>query len=98
MVLNSLQVQVGDLVTTSSKIGVMGDTGRATGIHLHLEHSTTYAWQCNTFLNPCDYLQIPNEDNTIVNYQELPPITTPKLKKFPWVLYANKIRKRNLTK
>lgn len=98
MVAGSLQVQVGDIVTTASPIGQMGATGNVTGIHLHLERSTTYAWQCNTFLNPATYLQIPNEIGTIVNYNPspTPPPPPQPLEKhnFKWVLYANKLRER----
>lgn len=99
MVAGSLQVQVGDLVTTQSPIRNDAEIrGNATGIHLHLERATTYNWQCGTFLNPAEFLQIPNEDNTIVNYSETPPVP-PEVqitrKKFPWVIYANKIRNRN---
>lgn len=98
MVEGSLQVQQGDLVTTASPIGQMGATGNVTGIHLHLERSSTYAWQCNTFLNPATYLQIPNEIGTIVNYDPTPPTPptpTEQIKtKFKWVLYANKLREK----
>lgn len=97
MVEGSLQVQVGDLVTTASPVGRMGDTGNVTGVHLHLEHATSYSWTCNTFLNPADYLQIPNEDDTIVLYSgsPVPPIPT-EIKKthFPWVLYTRKLREK----
>lgn len=77
----------------------MGDTGNVTGIHLHLERATTYSWQCGTFLNPAEYLQIPNEDDTIVLYSGSPtppPTPTQVIKThFPWVLYARKIRAKN---
>jgi len=98
MVLNSLQVQVGDIVTKNSIIGTMGDTGNASGVHLHLEYSTTFAWQCNTFLNPSVTLGIPNEIGTIVNYSQspIPPFQVPEKKKFPWVLYARKLRNRHI--
>lgn len=43
---------VGQNVNTSTKIGVMGNTGKSFGTHLHLECATTYNWQCNSFLNP----------------------------------------------
>lgn len=96
MVLNSLQVSIGDIVTKNSVIGTMGDTGNATGVHLHLEHSTTFAWQCNSFLNPALALGIPNELGTIVKYEDSPqPIQNLPKSKFPWVLYARKLRNRN---
>lgn len=95
LVVGSVQVQIGDLVTINSPIGQMGDTGNVTGVHLHLERSTTFAWQCNTFLNPAEYLGIPNEDDLIVNYGSTPPVPTDITKsKFKWVLYAKKLRER----
>lgn len=48
----SISVQVGDRVTTKTKIGKMGNTGNSTGTHLHLECSTTQSWQCGNFLVP----------------------------------------------
>ena len=52
MVQGSVTVSVGQSVNTSTKVGVMGNTGNSTGTHLHLECSTSQAWNCNTFLNP----------------------------------------------
>lgn len=99
MVSGSLQVKVGDKVDTNTVIGRMGATGNVTGIHLHLEQSISQAWVCGNFLNPCDYLKIPNVDNTIVKYDgEKPPEPEPptptKKSKFKWVLYARKLRNR----
>lgn len=100
MVEGSVQVQVGDSVTLATALGRMGATGNVTGRHLHLECSTTLAWQCSTFVNPCPIIGIPNVDNTIIHYDgtipPTPPTPTPVVrKKFPWVLYARKLRKKN---
>ena len=52
----------------------------------------------NTFLNPCTILGIPNVDNTVIHYDGTIPPTPPtptgtgKKTKFPWVLYARKLR------
>lgn len=104
MVTGSLQVSVGDIVNLSSVIGIMGATGNVTGVHLHLECATTQAWNYDTFLNPASELGIPNERGTIIIYDGSVPPTPPpvppeptddtKKCKFPWVLYANKFRKK----
>ena len=52
MLYGSIVVNVGDNVTTATRVGKMGNTGNSTGTHLHLECSTTQRWQCSTFLNP----------------------------------------------
>ena len=104
MVAGSLQVSVGDKVTYGTKIGRMGATGNVTGVHLHLEYSSTRAWQCSSFLNPCTALGIPNVDNTVIKYSgtspeppDPPEPPTPgekKKTKFKWVLYSRKLRNR----
>lgn len=100
----TVQVSVGQQVTTGTALARMDSTGNVTGRHLHLECSTTQSWQCSTFLNPCTILGIPNVDNTVIHYDgsipptppEPPTPTTETTKtKFPWVLYANKFRKRH---
>ena len=58
----------GDNVTTTTQVGIMGDTGNVTGIHLHLEYSTSPVWNYDNFLNPSDALGIPNARGTIVKY------------------------------
>lgn len=45
-------IQIGQQVNTGTKVGVMGNTGKSTGVHLHLECSTSAIWQCGTFLDP----------------------------------------------
>src|SRR5690625_4069566 len=49
--LNSINVNVGDVVSTGDKIGVMGTTGRSTGIHLDFE-----VYLNGKLLNPVDVL------------------------------------------
>lgn len=94
MLTGSTRVNVGDIVTTNDIIGQMDSTGNVTGPHLHLECSTSQTWQCDTFVNPCERIGIPNEDDLIIHYDGTPtPITTIK-RKFPWVLYARKLRSK----
>ena len=91
-------LNVGDSVTPLTKVGVMGDTGNVTGIHLHLEYATTSTWNYDTFLNPATALGIPNERGTIVHYDYIPPTPVSfKKSKFPWAIYSRKLReKRNI--
>lgn len=84
----------GDIVTKNSIVGIMGATGNVTGTHLHLEYSNSPIWDYDNFLNPSDYLNIPNERGTIIHYQEITPPIIKKDKKFPWVLFIKKIRER----
>lgn len=97
---NASPLNVGDTVNTNTIVGVMGATGNVTGIHLHLEYATTPIWNYDTFLNPSDALNIPNVRGTIVKYDgttpPTPPTPTPTRIRtnFPWVLFANKIRRK----
>lgn len=102
MVTGSISVSTGQQVTTATKLGVMGATGNVTGVHLHLECSTTASWNYDTFVNPADELGIPNQRGTIVKYDGASPPTPPtpptppstrEKKKFPWFIYWSK---RNL--
>ena len=45
-------LSVGSRVDTNTVIGEVGNTGKSDGAHLHLECSTTVAWNCQTFLSP----------------------------------------------
>jgi murein DD-endopeptidase MepM/ murein hydrolase activator NlpD len=48
-------VKVGDVVLSGGKIGEVGETGRATGPHLHFE-----VRQNGTPLNPTRFLRLPS--------------------------------------
>lgn len=100
MVAGSIAVTQGQQVTTNTKLGVMGATGNVTGIHLHLECSSTLAWNCNTFFNPSTVLGIPNERGTIIHYGGTPPPPPPpplikntnNAKKWGWFKMIKKVR------
>lgn len=74
MLYGSVTLNVGDQVNSNTIIGKMGNTGNSTGTHLHLEASTTEAWQCISFVNPCLPLGFPNERGTVVIYDGTPPV------------------------
>ena len=74
---NASPLNVGDTVNTNTVVGIMGATGNVTGIHLHLEYATSPIWNYDTFLNPSEALEIPNERGTIVHFDgSMPPIPT----------------------
>lgn len=96
-------LSIGQRVDTNTKVGVMGQTGNAFGIHLHLEYSSVSYWDTTRtkFFNPLIELGIPNARGTIVHFDggvvpPEPPTPTEeiKTKRFPWVLYARKFRNR----
>ena len=83
-------LNAGDNVNTGTQVGVMGATGNVTGIHLHLEYSTSSSWSYDNFLNPSTALSIPNERGTIVKYDgsappPIPPTPTSKSKANKWL-------------
>ena len=98
MLYGSINVQVGDTVNINTIVGKMGNTGNSTGTHLHLEATTSQAWICENFVDPCTPLGFPNDRGTIVEWSGTPPVpptpTVIEKKKFPWVLYANKLRNK----
>lgn len=99
MLYGSVNVKVGDKVDLNTVVGKMGNTGNSTGTHLHLEASTTQAWQCSSFVDPCQPLGFPNERGTVVKWDGTPPqppitIIKKRKKKFPWALFTRKIRNR----
>ena len=51
--LNKVSVEEGDEITASTQIGVLGNTGRSTGPHIHLE-----VYSGNKAINPADLLPL----------------------------------------
>ena len=94
-------LHVGDTVTTATKVGVMGNTGNVTGIHLHLELSDVSYWDSTRthFQNPLTALGIPNERGTIVHYNgsvppPTPPTPTSSTDGFKWQIFTRPIRNK----
>lgn len=50
--LNSISVKAGQTVSKGTKIGTMGETGRATGVHLHFAVSVGEPYKGGTFFDP----------------------------------------------
>lgn len=95
---------VGERVTIGQQVGIEGTTGQSTGIHLHCEWQVlgsgeTWNWSIPYIDRPhvADFMGIPNEYGISAIYDgtPVPPTpTTKKIKKFPWVLFARKIRNK----
>lgn len=107
MHLKSFSVSLNDSVKVGQQVGIEGTTGESTGIHLHVEMQkmtgSTWKWSYNKsdYLDPTAFMGIDNIKNTqwIYDGTPIPPEPTPtpstsKRKKFPWVLYAKKLRAR----
>lgn len=96
-------LSIGDSVTFGTYVGHEGTTGNSTGIHLHLEQEDLgssmvyqYGLPIEQMIDPSIYLGIPNTQGISAIYNGTPIFPVRKKKRhFPWVIYANKIRKRN---
>lgn len=99
---------VGDTFTQGDLIGHTGTNGQVTGDHLHYNIALgQYAgWADHQLKNSVRIFNYSYVDDTVlyddgdynwVEYGETPPIPTgnPYKPKFPWVLYANRVRNRN---
>ena len=93
--------QVGDIIRQFDLVGYEGTTGQSTGIHLHLEMKYLYnsnVWTASNiksdYIDPAEWMGIPNEIGiAAICYGKEPPTPEDKKKKrFPWVLYARKLR------
>lgn len=75
----SICVNVGDKVKKGQKLGIIGTTGRSTGIHLHfqIDKGTSKA-----SINPYDYLF--NDKSFINNTDDLSKYTDKELVKMVW--------------
>ena len=94
-------LQIGESVVAGQMVGNEGTTGTSTGIHLHLEmqdlsdRNWYFGNDISYYMNPCEFMGIPNVTGTECIYDGVPVIPY-KLKKnkFKWVIFTNKIRKR----
>ena len=98
--LASIAPNVGRQFNIHEYIGEAGQSGSATGVHLHLEMQQGTSWNYNaplsSYTNPCDYL---TGINNVATYSDryyydgtpgpTPPTPTEKPHKFPWYIYQN---------
>lgn len=107
MHLASFNVVQGQAVLQGQQVGIEGTTGDSTGIHLHVEmqdisrFNWTWHWSYtkSDYLDPTIFMGIDNIEGTSWIYDGTPIPPTPptptgggKKSKFPWTLYANKLR------
>lgn len=96
-------IEVGTRVIIGQIVGMEGTTGYSTGIHLHLmmQDVSRFNWQWHNsnvqsdYIDPTVFMGIDNISGTQWIYDGTPyiPPRHHKRNTFPWVLYANKIRK-----
>lgn len=104
MHLASFNVSQNDRIVVGQQVGMEGTAGHSTGIHLHVEMQdvSRFNWQWHwsytksDYLDPTVFMGIDNIDGTqwIYDGTPVPPTPTKKEHKFPWVLYAKKIRNK----
>ena len=97
---------IGDSVQVGEYVGDEGTTGQSTGIHLHIEMQDLNRWGGNwhysyiktDYIDPTEFMGIDNIKDTQWIYDGIPyipPIEKEK-HKFPWVLYARKLRNKHI--
>ncbi len=60
--LSQINVSEGSIVTPDTQIGLVGETGKAFGPHLHFEVSYgAYGWRGGSFVNPRQFVDFPPE-------------------------------------
>ena len=107
MHLASFDVLQNQRVVAGQKVGMEGTTGHSTGIHLHVEMQdiSRFNWQWywsytkSDYLDPTVFIGIDNIDGTSWSYDGtpyIPSIGKKQNSKFPWVVYARKIRNKHI--
>lgn len=97
-------LNVGDSVIQGQYVAMEGTTGHSTGIHLHVEmqdlnrFNNRWHWSYtkSDYIDPTEFMGIDNVAGTSWLYDGSPYVPTKRKKvKFPWVLYARKIREKS---
>lgn len=100
---DGLLVVQGQSINVGDPVGIEGATGEVTGRHLHVEMQDLNRWgnvwhisnNQSDYINVPEFMGIDNIQYTwwIYDGTPTPPIIPDtKKKKFPWVLYAKKLR------
>ena len=97
-------LNVGDSVIQGQYVAMEGTTGHSTGIHLHVEMQNInrfnnqwhWSYTKSDYIDPTEFMGIDNVYGTSWLYDGSPYVPTKRKKvKFPWVLYARKIREKS---
>lgn len=96
-------LSIGDPVSVGQEVGLEGDTGEATGVHLHIEMqdisrfnwSWHFSYTKSDYLDPTVFMGIDNIRLTQWIYNGRPS-WHPNIKRFPWYLISDKLRKRRI--
>lgn len=90
-------VDIGERVVINQLVGYEGSTGISTGNHLHMEmqdlSNRNWYWgnDISYYMNPCDYMGIPNQTNAECYYDGTPYVQSSTRKKgFNFVLFGKK--------
>lgn len=105
--MKSVSVRKNQTITMGQAVGIEGRTGTATGIHVHLElqyHTPGESWTWGIPYedrpNVAEYLGLTNTQGLQAIYHGTPGPTPPhpihydSERRFPWVLYARKLRNK----
>ena len=93
---------VGDRISLLQQVGIEGSTGQSTAIHLHVEMQNVYIhnWIWTPSNNKTDYIDptlFMGIDNEYLSKWIYIVTSNKKRKKFPWVLYARKLRIKRMS-
>ena len=91
----TISVRVGQVVSNTQLLGLMGNSGNSYGRHLHFEVASGYS--SSTRIDPEPYLTTTIDGSAAVPVPSMPPTPTPIIftrKKFNFVLFNR--RRRNL--